>query len=952
MNLTNFENSKIYSYIKKRQKKSNIELEVRFFNKNKTIDSKLFNDILHYLTFTENNGGLELKYTIENSLNITTNFGETRVCILDENNIKKYWLTNNLNEVEHSFLIKKRIDKMDLPDYDIRFSIASEDNIEYNKTSNKFKFFNSNSNKVFRLKNRICIVSSSGNFRFDMTVIKMGEGKTFKNSFTIKKSPSYEIELEYIGNEESSDKIYEDLFNNVGLLLQLSNKSKYILTEQEKNKIVSFYKNNLDIQNNTFKGNAYNNTYKKYFIAANPITLHIENIIDSNTKNSIYNNYAATLKADGVRFLLYVVKSNDEFNDMVYLINNNFNVIKTGYKLDGYGGTILEGELINQNLFLLYDALFFKNIDIRKSKFDAPSSQKMDKHNKTRLDYLRFFLKDIENIEHNNIVISIKKYVYLKKNQIFSEINKLWSSKDENDFKVDGIIFMPLNNHYPNRGGAWKSLLKWKPPEYNSIDFLVKTLKNEDGTDKLTPYIELSKKKGLKSKTQRYKTLILYVGSIKDTYDSKIKKWNKKSAPTEFSPPGTNNKSEIIISHANILVNYQNKIFAHDPIHNIDNEIKDDTIVEFIYDITQKDSKFAWVPIRPRLDKTIKYKNGENMFGNYEKTANDIWKNINNPVTTTMITTGEIDKSLLQNTSYYSACEANSYDPKKRLPFQNFHNLYVKKNLIMSVAPAIQSKQHKQIGQLLDLACGKSGDLSKWKAAYLKRVICIDIDKKCIDYAISFYKSYPRPKPSVYYVWGDTSKLIFPNQDAGLNDMQKVRLKEYIPTKNNFDIVSCQFCLHYYFESENKLKNLVQNIKDNLKVGGYFIGTCFDGEKLFKLLKGKKEIEGATNDDTIWKIKKAYRIRTFNNTKPYFNTKVSVFVKSIGNYHDEYLVNFKYLKQYMNKHGFKTVSVKSFEEYYNELMSSTNKLKKSATMSDAEKNFSFIFNTFTFQRVK
>ena len=47
----------------------------------------------------------------------------------------------------------------------------------------------------------------------------------------------------------------------------------------------------------------------------------------------------------------------------------------------------------------------------------------------------------------------------------------------------------------------------------------------------------------------------------------------------------------------------------------------------------------------------------------------------------------------------------------------------------MSVSPAIMSKQKKQMGELLDLACGKSGDLSKWKAAYLKKVICIDIDK-------------------------------------------------------------------------------------------------------------------------------------------------------------------------------------------------------------------------------
>ena len=948
MDLTNFENNKIKNYINKAKKDSNLELEVRFFQNN-NINEKIFNNILHYLTFNKTNGGLDLKYNIENSLNISTNFGKTRISIFDENNIKKYWLKNNLKKIDHKFQIKKKIDNMDLPNYDIRFSLAKEEDVNYNVSKNNLNYFKAQTNKIFRLKNRISVLSESGNFRFDLTAIKMGEGLDFKKSGTIKKDKIYEIELEYIGDLESTDDIYNELFTNIGLLLQIYNNSNYILSDNEKNIVLDHYYKSIDNVNNSFRGNSYNNNYRKYFIAANPITLHLSNIIESKTNISIHNNYAATLKADGERYLLYSVKSSDEYNDMIYLINNNFEIIKTGYKLEGFGGTILEGELIKEKkMLLLYDSLFFKGVDIRKSNFDLPLTQKKDK---TRLDYLNIFLNNLSNIDMNDTIISMKKYVYLQQNNIFSEISKLWSSIDKLDFKVDGIIFMPLKNHYPSKGGAWKSLLKWKPPEYNSIDFLVKTLKNEDGSDKITPYIELGKQKGITTKTKRYKTLILYVGSFKDTYDKKIKKWNKKSQAVEFSPPNYNNP-DYIVNYANVFIDYQNKIIAHDPIHNINHEIKDDTIVEFVYDIKNNKHSFAWTPIRPRLDKTIKYKNGENMFGNYEKTANDIWKNINNPVTTSMITTGEIDKSLLKEKSYYSSCEANSYNPNKRLPFQNFHNLYVKKNLIMSVSPAIISKQKKQIGELLDLACGKSGDLSKWKAAYLKKVICIDIDKKCIDYAISYYKSFPRPKPNAYYVWGDTSKLIFPNQDAGLNDMQKIRLKEYIPKKNNFDIVSCQFCLHYYFETETKLQNLVQNIKDNLKVGGYFIGTCFDGKKLFTALKGKKEISGSKNDDTIWKIKKEYKIRTFTDKKPYFNTKISVFVKSIGNYHDEYLVNFKYFENYMGKHGFKAVSIKSFEEHYNELMGSNNRLKKSSTMSDEEKSFSFLNNTFTFQRVK
>ena len=39
-------------------------------------------------------------------------------------------------------------------------------------------------------------------------------------------------------------------------------------------------------------------------------------------------------------------------------------------------------------------------------------------------------------------------------------------------------------------------------------------------------------------------------------------------------------------------------MIAHDPIHNTNQEIKDDTIVEFVYDLTNKNHNFGWKPIR------------------------------------------------------------------------------------------------------------------------------------------------------------------------------------------------------------------------------------------------------------------------------------------------------------------------------------------------------------------
>ena len=41
-----------------------------------------------------------------------------------------------------------------------------------------------------------------------------------------------------------------------------------------------------------------------------------------------------------------------------------------------------------------------------------------------------------------------------------------------------------------------------------------------------------------------------------------------------------------------------------------------------------------------------------------------------------------------------------------------------------------------------------------------------------------------------------------------------------------FDIISSQFTIHYYFKDELTLRGYIQNLSDNLKKGGYFIGTC------------------------------------------------------------------------------------------------------------------------------
>ena len=411
-------------------------------------------------------------------------------------------------------------------------------------------------------------------------------------------------------------------------------------------------------------------------------------------------------------------------------------------------------------------------------------------------------------------------------------------------------------------------------------------------------------------------------------------------------------------------------MFAIDPITKIETEIHDDTIVEFGYD-TKKEGSFRWTPYRVRYDKTQSYKEGNPVFGNYEKTANSIFFSLEYPVTEDMILTGKISEQVLldyknsknkhnnntkNNNNYYAN---QNYDPQSRKSYQLFHNLYIKEKLLQDVSPPIIEGKNGRYGRLLDIGSGKGGDIKKWKRARLGEVYGIELDVKNIEYARNLFGKIPKPKPRVMYFIGDCSRLIFPDYDAGLTESDKINLRTYLPAQYTFDIIGIQFALHYFFKNEITFRTILQNITDNCKIGGYFIGTCFDGVRLFKALKGKKKISGEDEKgQLIWSIEKDYKTTRFNANKNSLGREIKVFVKSIGNFHTEYLVNFEYLDKMLIDYGFEKVRVTPFEEEYANMMkedySQNNNMMNiqniDSKITDSEKEFSFLNNAFIYKK--
>lgn len=960
----------IKDFIDKSNKDKNLEFELRFVKQN--INQKMFESIFNKLTFSKLNNGLGFKYEMKKHLDVflkNENNKKSRMTLTNENSIKKYWLGIEPDDNDILLIEKEKMETFDDEDYNFRLSLSKELDKSDFLEKNKLLLKSNNSNKYYRLKNRYSIKSNDNLFSFDLSIVKQGYGLNLKTSKTLEANSNYEIEIEYNNNNDNKNKDDEQIKKFIKYLyyiLSIIHNSNILIKKNIKDDVINNYAKLVNVGKNDNK-----------FIAAKPRTLHKFNLVKGDEKN-LYNRYAVTLKADGVNYFMYV---NTDGN--IYYFNNNYEVEDSGYRSKDFINTLVEGEMIEFNgvkKFFAYDLLFFKGDDYRRKllislrKKDESYDEKLD----GRLDKLtKFFNSNSitlkKDFDKKDVIAYEKKpYEFSLRSDgsdIFDKVNKIWTNRTYNQFHVDGLIFVPIYEHYPLQGKTWESLFKWKPPELNTIDFLVKFVKDENENIVNSPYIETVKRMDNKVERQLklYRTLELYVGAIKYEYNKKIKKMGINIYPTLFNPLKSENIDINNNNSAKIFIDSEQKIFATDPVTGNVEEIFDDTIVECAYDINATDG-FNWKPIRNRVDKTTQYKNGENQFGNNEKVANDIFYSIKNPVTEEIIMSGEVnitDEDYIANTkSYFSELDSNN-GKKKRYPYQNFHRIYIKAQLLYFTSPKyLMSYSSGMHGKLLDGCSGKGPDITLIKNAGYAEVVGIEVDQSSVEYAISYYKSkVSHPRPKTYYVRGDLSKLIFPNQACGFTESDKIYTKKFIPNKYYFNTMTLNFCVHYFFKDEISFRTIIQNINDCLQIDGYLIGTCFDGERIYNQLKNKTEIFGKTFEgDTMWRIEKKYKGK-LTSTEKSLGKKIDVFVQTIGNVHEEYLVNFTFFEKVMKDYGFEKILIKPFEDFYNEVINGENKMnlsddelekiKKFAdSMSEEEKRFSFLSSAFIFKKVE
>ena len=690
--------------------------------------------------------------------------------------------------------------------------------------------------------------------------------------------------------------------------------------------------------------------------------------------------------------------------------------------------TILDGEHVLHNkegkfinLYLCFD-IYYKNKENMKGfPFYNDKRAKLHYINKD-IDKETFRLielqKSVSSLENKCVIknfpselsIKCKTFYTNDEDNIFIQCKKILDGEDDGvmfNYETDGLIFTPSDKSVgSNKTGeitapkkrTWVHSLKWKPPQYNTIDFLVRVKKSKTGEDFIGNVFEDGDNLSETKQLNQYKTLILHVG-FNEKFDGFINPCEdviKDNIPKYHSPEEAHYKAMPFVpynpspTYPIYLSNIRLRQFGGNKhLFTEDNKqvFEDNTIVEFRW-APDREKFWQWVPIRVRYDKTADYQRRQKISCNAYKTAEGVWRSIHRPITSEMISTGNNIPDNVDENIYYNRTTTTTSTRALR----DFHNKYVKRKLILEVS--------NRGDTLIDMSVGKAGDLHKWIRSKLSFVFGLDISKDNIENRIDgacarYLKARRGTKsmPRCLFIQGNTS-LNIKNGDACFTEKGKQIIaalngdgpkdegvlgkgvyKQYGKGKDGYNVVSNQFSIHYFFENINTFQNFLRNLNENCKMGGYVIGTCYDGKKLFKTLKKKQPDESIfiLNDDgvKIWGIQKKYAHTTFPNDESSLGYKIDVYQESINKTFSEYLVNFKYFTRMMANYGFEPINdgeaqsmgfptaIGSFETLFNIMDDDikNHKLKsivvgEALNMSENERKISFLNNYFIYKKIR
>lgn len=712
-------------------------------------------------------------------------------------------------------------------------------------------------------------------------------------------------------------------------MLQILEQNSRPITMEQRSEILAGY----DALVNSMRDMKHKYNKKRYYLAPKPVTLEQVHLSDPGItygQLSILEGYAVTDKADGERMLLFVSETGD-----AYMINSAFEVRGTGWRVkrESLHSTILDGEYLpstkrldksTKDMFAVFDAYFVggesvMHLPLMKAAPSTPAAAPAPKEKavkitgETRVDVMNSVLNSAlwEHDRDTSLELVTKVHTAANGNDMFAACRKILedATKKGRPYDIDGLIFtpadLPVFGYYPNtpvaisQSATWDRVLKWKPPSQNSIDFGISMHKNPVKDVRYhRSYAKVTLTCGYSALRNEEVTVGRGLQLLQMRFSDRKKELELVDAyiPRAFTPQHYYERG---IEHAYVPI-------GPDGIPRAENgdEITDGAIVEFGYDKNDKHPiSYRWRALRVRHDKmrtaidttsedlSKNDKDRRKIMSNDWKTATSIWRSIHEPVSREMITgvarapqlvkeAIDLERRLLGTDAIYYGRTVARYHLLS-VEMLNLHGL-IKEKLY-------KYPQKLEKNNLLELACGKAGDLNNWQdpdpntGFSFRNILGVDMSRDNITnpidgaYVRVFRPRYwpPGQKPphqNYVFVIGDCSKPLRNGScSMGIDDESVQVLRElydqrrYNPKQRdrgylrliqpfaapsrdinrspqspgNFDMVSCQFAIHYFFKTEQDLKGFMANVRDNLRPGGLFITTFMDGASVEKHIRDK-----------------------------------------------------------------------------------------------------------------
>jgi SAM-dependent methyltransferase len=283
--------------------------------------------------------------------------------------------------------------------------------------------------------------------------------------------------------------------------------------------------------------------------------------------------------------------------------------------------------------------------------------------------------------------------------------------------------------------------------------------------------------------------------------------------------------------------------------------------------------------------------------------------------------------------------------------------IHIYENVLKQHQAKLSLKENARV--VVDLCCGRGGDLKKYVNQKVKVVVGIDN----VPQLLYMNKDAALKRWTRDFIGGGTSEQP-PDMDVAfvLADVRQP-LYNILQTRGiplETDVICCFFAIHYFFTTELDARSFFQNVKDLLKPDGYFVGTIIDGELLYEKLRQTNNVyhrDDQYDPVDLFSIESANfdATRTAFQDLPDFGTSVKVFIRSSiieeyvdepeknGTLKQENLVKFDTLVALAAEFDLEFQGTQTFDQYFPDI--------PYIQLSEPVARFSAIHRTFCFRKI-